>query len=222
MSLLRSVNYLVAHGDPLCRINLLGSFFLVTQLLMVAIASPTATAAENAQSLSPAALAATAQPLISPISTFARSKGFTRCAAELEGAVNNLLRNAEYSFRAFYDEKNSGSGPFSVLVDSRKFKTLERAMINITVSPIAPAPITSAALAVSIVSASTRCSVMYEQTVFHNQRCERVQAEMASQAVPTAFNTIGAVTLEVGKNLTLTLIPVGNAQCITIIKEAAF
>jgi|GEM_PF-3587424 len=219
MSLLRSVNYLVAHGDPLRSINLLGSFFLVTQLLMVAIASPTATAAENAQSLSPAALAATAQPLISPISTFARSKGFTRCAAELEGAVNNLLRNAEYSFRAFYDEKNSGSGPFSVLVDSRKFKTLERAMINITVSPIAPAPITSAA---SAVSASTRCSVMYEQTVYHNQRCERVQAEMASQAVPTAFNTIGAVTLEVGKNLTLTLIPVGNAQCITIIKEAAF
>lgn len=216
MSLLRSVNYLVAHGDPLRSINLLGSFFLVTQLLMVAIASPTATAAENAQSLSPAALAATAQPLISPISTFARSKGFTKCAAELEGAVNNLLRNAEYSFRAFYDEKNSGSGPFSVLVDSRKFKTLERAMINITVSPIAPAPINSAA------SASTRCSVMYEQTVYHNQRCERVQAEMASQAVPTAFNTIGAVMLEVGKNLTLTLIPVGNAQCITIIKEAAF
>lgn len=216
MSLLRSVNYLVAHGDPLRRINLLGSFFLVTQLLMVAGASPSATAAENAQSLSPASLAATAQPLISPISTFARSKGFTRCAAELEGAVNNLLRNAEYSFRAFYDEKNSGSGPFSVLVDSRKFKTLERAMINITVSPIAPPPITSAA------SASTRCSVMYEQTVYHNQRCERVQAEMASQAVPTAFNTIGAVTLEVGKNLTLTLIPVGNAQCITIIKEAAF
>ena len=219
MSLLRSVNYLVAHGDPLRSIKLLGSFFLVTQLLMVAIASPTATAAENAQSLSPSALAATAQPLISPISTFARSKGFTRCAAELEGAVNNLLRNAEYSFRAFYDEKNSGSGPFSVLVDSRKFKTLERAMINITVSPIAPAPITSAA---SAVSASTRCSVMYEQTVYHNQRCERVQAEMASQAVPIAFNTIGAVTLEVGKNLTLTLIPVGNAQCITIIKEAAF
>ena len=216
MSLLRSVNYVVAHGDPLRRIYLLGSFFLVTQLLMVAGASPSATAAENAQSLSPASLAATAQPLISPISTFARSKGFTRCAAELEGAVNNLLRNAEYSFRAFYDEKNSGSGPFSVLVDSRKFKTLERAMINITVSPIAPPPITSAA------SASTRCSVMYEQTVYHNQRCERVQAEMASQAVPTAFNTIGAVTLEVGKNLTLTLIPVGNAQCITIIKEAAF
>ena len=63
---------------------------------------------------------------------------------------------------------------------------------------------------------------MYEQTVYHGATCELVLSQMAPNGKQSSSPSLGSVLIEIADNLTLTLIPVGTAQCITVVKEAAF
>jgi hypothetical protein len=178
-----------------------------------------------AQQAPPKAAVATAVPRISetpPMAKFAREQGFLRCAGALESAERNLLGASDYTFRAYPPKLSSApsssratnakeTNVFTAIVDARKRNLNEpapRATLNITVlvSPQVP----------------NACTTMYEQTTYHNATCDAVVAQMAPNGRPSTNTSLGSVLVEVSDNLTLTLIPVGTAQCITVIKEAAF
>ncbi len=157
------------------------------------------------------------------ITTYAREHGFSKCASAVELAERNLLGNSEYTFRAYLPpmppkaSPNAEFGLFSVIVDSRKIDRNSnagnptRATLNLTVN-----------LKQTNSSGSALCSTIYEQTMYHNATCDTVAAQMAPNARTTGSASIGSVLVEISDTLSLTLIPVGAAQCITIIKEAAF
>lgn len=140
-----------------------------------------------------------------PITAYARRIGVSTCLAKLEAMETNLFQTSEYSFRAFSDEREANARAFTAIVDSRRVSARTRALTNITVVP----------------NAAASCTVMYEQTVYHARHCDLVQKEMAPKAI-SSTPSLGAVILDVSKTLTLTIIPVGDAQCVTIIKEIAY
>lgn len=139
------------------------------------------------------------------ITAAARQRGVETCLAKLEAMERNLFSSSEYTFRGFLDEREPNARPFTAIVDSRRKNSHDRALTNITVAPNA-----------------TACTVMYEQTVYHGRHCDAVRKEMAPQASPATTKAIGAVIYDVAKNLSLTIIPVGDGQCVTVIKEIAY
>lgn len=157
------------------------------------------------------------------ITNYAREHGFTKCASAVELAERNLLGNSEYTFRAYLPpippkaSPNAELGLISVIVDSRKMdRNINagapiRATLNLTVTA---KPNSS--------PGQTVCSTIYEQTMYHNATCDTVAAQMAPNARTAGSGSIGSVLVEISSTLSLTLMPVGTAQCITIIKEAAF
>jgi hypothetical protein len=169
---------------------------------------PTTTAAAPTSSAS----AGGSAPFTGPISNYARDNGFRRCANAIGLAERNLLSNSEYSFRAFHRAKTAGDPDvMSFIVDARKL------------DPLHPAPRATLNLTVTASNKSAAaCSTFYEQTVYHNANCEIVLSQMAPNGRDSGKPAVGSVLIEVSPNLTLTLIPVGTAQCITITKEAAF
>lgn len=144
------------------------------------------------------------------LAAFARTHGFDACATELAALDANLFANAEYSLRAFVAASQPNTRPFSLQVDSRKAMGggFARAFTNIVVTP-PPAGAKS-------------CAVMYEQTLYHDQRCDLVQPRMAPNATPSAATAFGAVSFELHRNMTLNLIPVGTGQCVSVLKEVSF
>ncbi len=153
------------------------------------------------------------------ITKYARERGFIKCAGALEMAERNLLKDSEYTFRAYVPSKtgaNAEIGQFTAIVDSRKIDrssgaTPLRATLNLTVNASQRAA-----------NAPTECTTMYEQTMYHNTNCNAVVATMAPNGRPSNSASVGAVLVEASPTLSLTLIPVGTGQCITIIKEAVF
>ena len=152
------------------------------------------------------------------IAKYARAHGFNKCAPAVELAERNLLRDSEYTFRAYNATPVNGEAAmFTAIVDSRKLDrsnpgaTPMRATLNLTVSATQRAA-----------NAPVVCSTLYEQTMYHNATCQAVVTQMAPNGRPSTSPSLGAVLVEVSDTLSLTLIPVGTAQCITIIKETAF
>jgi hypothetical protein len=142
------------------------------------------------------------------LAVVARSLGVRACLASIESAEKALLAGREYSVRAFADPKEPDAAIFSAIVDSRKVGTNERLLVNLTVSPVGFPP--------------KRCVVTFEQTQYHEQRCEAVLAQMAPQAAPAPGAAIGALTVDVSRNLAITVVPVGAGHCVSVIKEAAY
>lgn len=138
----------------------------------------------------------------------AGAQGIKACLGSIAAVETALLKGSEYSFRAFVDPRDPNAAPFSVIVDARRAGTLDRVLINIVASPVG--------------TPLNRCVLMYEQTRYHDLRCEAVMAQMAPKAGPPVGNSYGAVTVDVEKNLTLTLVPVGTGQCMSVVKEVAF
>ncbi len=181
-----------------------------------ALALPGAAYAQASKAAAPSAI-----PDVSKltISKYARERGFIKCAGALEMAERNLLKDSEYTFRAYIPSKtgaNAEIGHFTAIVDARKIdrsnaSTPLRATLNLSV-----------AVSQRSATAPTECTTMYEQTMYHNATCNAVVAVMAPNGRPSTSPSVGAVLVEVSPTLSLTLIPVGTAQCITIIKEAAF
>ena len=187
-----------------------------------------AVSSTSAPTANPQAPKGTAAPIASPkpflestkliITKDAHEHGFTKCAAAVALAEQNLLGNSEYTFRAYYPPKSNVRaevGLFTVIVDSLKRDRLgnaSRANLNFTVT----------ATTDSKPNSPITCSTMYEQTVHHNASCDSVVAQMAPNAKTSANPSLGSVLVAISDTLSLTLIPVGNAQCITIIKESAF
>lgn len=150
------------------------------------------------------------QPAAGPstgIAALAAGQGVKACLGPLQAVEAALLGGREYSFRAFVDPRDPNAGPFTAIVDARKVGTLDRVLINLVATPVG--------------TPATRCVLMYEQTRYHDQRCEAVLAQMAPKAT-ASLPSFGAVTVDVEKNLTVTLIPVGSGQCVTVVKEVAY
>lgn len=187
-------------------------FLAVGMILPTLIAQFVYAAESSASSSLPAKSVATKNPSLKVgLVAFAKSRGFNVCAQELEALDQNLLLDSDYSLRAFLAESNVNTRPFSVLVDSRKASPqggYARALTNIM---IAPAPATGG-----------RCTVMYEQTRHHDQHCDVVRAQMATSAPESGGTSFGSITFDILRNMTLTIIPVGTAQCISVVKEVAY
>lgn len=156
---------------------------------------------------------ASAAPSLQPIAKYALERGLTRCARALDQAERNLLGGSEYAFRAYHPARANAQtdiGLFTAIVDSRKVGRgdVARATLNITVSnsPRNPAA----------------CNTMYEQTRHHNISCETVVQQMVPNGRQSPNPVLGAVLFEVTDTLSVTVIPAGTAQCITIVKESAF
>lgn len=150
-------------------------------------------------------------PMKVGLAAFAKSHGFSGCANELETLDKNLFLESDYSMRAFLAESNVNSRPFSALIDSRKLSaqgTYLRALTNVVVTPGE--------------AKAARCTTMYEQTLYHDQHCDTVRAQMAASAKETGVTSFGSVTLDLLRNMTLTVIPVGSGQCVTVVKEVAY
>ena len=152
-----------------------------------------------------------ATPVRTGLAAFANGLGFTACSTEINLLDQNLLRDSEYSTRAFLAETKPNSRPFSAVIDSRKPNAkggVSRALTNIVVTPTE--------------KEGERCTVQYEQTLFHDLNCDLVRQQMAPNAMPIKGTSFGALILDVSRNMTLTIIPVAAAQCITVLKEVAF
>jgi hypothetical protein len=155
-----------------------------------------------------------AAPSQMPIAKYAREKGLVKCNAALELAERNLLSGSEYTFRAYHPKRSTPTADlslFSAIVDSRKLGRNElgvRATLNLTVT--------------GSQRSANACTTIYEQTVHHNANCVAVIAQMAPNAKQSSNPSLGSVLLEVTDSLSLTVIPVGDAQCVTIVKEVAF
>lgn len=152
---------------------------------------------------------ANAQTPPAGLSAIARGSGFTACQKEIDLIDRNLFSNADYSARVFAAEKNTNSRPWSATVDARRMVngTLTRSFTHVTVTPVA---------------SGSACSVAYEQTQYHDLRCEAVQQQMAPNAKPAPGASFGALTFDLHRNMTLTVIPVGNAQCVSVLKEVSY
>ena len=182
-------------------------------LLLVLASSVIVRAAENTtvRLLPTKSLVAKNPALKIGLVAFAKSRGFSACANELEMLDQNLFLESDYSLRAFLAEGNVNSRPFSAIVDSRKISphgAYVRALTNIVVTPAD--------------AKSGRCTSMYEQTMYHDQHCDTVRAQMAAGAKETGATSFGSVTFDLLRDMTLTVIPVGAAQCITVVKEVAY
>jgi hypothetical protein len=144
------------------------------------------------------------------IAARARANGFSACQKELENLERNLFNNSDYSARVFFAEKVPSTQPFSAMVDARRAASgggYTRTLTHLTVMPDAK---------------RQACSISYEQTQYHDMRCDRVQMQMAPKAMPAPTTSLGAVMLELHRNMTLTLIPVGTEQCVTVLKEVSY
>jgi hypothetical protein len=145
---------------------------------------------------------------------FAKDRGLLRCAAALETAERNLLQSSEYSFRAYHPARASSTadiGVFTAIVDARKLDRADpvpRSTLNITVSN------------------STRnvnaCNTMYEQTKYVNLDCDTVLRQMAPSARQSTNPVLGSILFEISETLSLTVIPAGTGQCVTVVKEVLF
>ncbi len=161
--------------------------------------------------LSAQSAAAKSPPLKVGLVAFAKSRGFSVCASELEALDQNLFRDSDYSLRAFLAETNVNTKPFSALIDSRKANPqggYARALTNIVITPGG--------------GKGSRCTVMYEQTLYHDQHCDTVRLQMAAFAPESGPTSFGSITFDLLRNMTLTIIPVGSAQCVTVVKEVAY
>jgi hypothetical protein len=197
----------------MCIVRILRTRVLPTAILLAALSAHSAIAADASTGPPSTQLPTAAKKSVQNpgLAAFAKSRGFGVCAAELETLDRNLFRESDYSLRAFIAENNINSRPFSALIDSRKAGTqggYVRALTNIVVSPVD--------------SKNSRCTVMYEQTVYHDQHCDAVRTQMAPTSRETGVPVYGAVTLELLRNMTLTIIPVGSGQCISVVKEVAY
>lgn len=143
------------------------------------------------------------------LSAIARGSGFTACQKEIDLVDRNLFSNADYTVRVFAAEKNSNARPWSAVIDARHVAggALTRSLTHVTVTPG---------------SGGASCSVSYEQTKYHDLRCEAVQQQMAPNAKAAPGTSFGALTLDLHRNMTLTVIPVGNAQCVSVLKEVSY
>jgi hypothetical protein len=143
------------------------------------------------------------------LASIAKASGFTACQKEIELVDRNLFSNADYSVRAFSAEKNPSTRPWSAIIDARRMAggALTRSTTHVTIAPAA---------------AGTACSVSYEQTQYHDLRCEAVQQQMAPNAKTAPGTSFGALTFDLHRNMTLTVIPVGAAQCVSVLKEVSF
>jgi len=149
-----------------------------------------------------------------PLAKYARERGLLKCGAAIELAERNLLNGSEYTFRAYHPPRSPAAadiGLFTAIVDSRKIGRNEpgsRATLNLTVS--------------NSLRGANACTTMYEQTVYHNANCVQVISQMAPNGRQSGNPSLGSVLLEITDTLSLTVIPVGDSQCVTIVKEAAF
>ncbi|MBL8519100.1 MAG: hypothetical protein JNK75_00380 [Betaproteobacteria bacterium] len=141
--------------------------------------------------------------------SIARGSGFAACQREIERIDRNLFSNADYSVRVFAAERNTPSHPWSALVDARRMSggVLARSLTHVTVTPAAK---------------GLSCGVSYEQTQYHALRCDLVQRQMAPNAQPTPGTSYGALTFDLHRNMSLTVIPVGDAQCVSVLKEVSY
>jgi hypothetical protein len=158
--------------------------------------------------LLPAFAHAHAATLPEGVAGAARALGVRACLGTLETVEKTLLAGREYSVRGFADPKEPDASPFSAIVDSRKPGTRDRWLLNLTVFPVG--------------SPAKRCAVIFEQTQHHERRCEDVLAQLAPKAPASAAPSLGAVTVDVSRHLTVTVIPAGAAHCVSVVKEAAF
>ncbi|MCY7388439.1 MAG: hypothetical protein LH481_10305 [Burkholderiales bacterium] len=150
-------------------------------------------------------------PLKVGLAAFAKSRGFSVCSRELDALDQNLFLDSDYSLRAFLAETNVNTRPFSALIDSRKTTpqgNYVRALTNIVITPAD--------------TKAGKCTVMYEQTLYHDQHCDTVRLQMAAFAPESGTNSYGAITFDLLRNMTLTIIPVGSGQCVTVVKEVAY
>lgn len=156
------------------------------------------------------AIASGAEAATPGLVNIARANQFLACAAELERLDRNLFAKAETAIRPFAAEKNASAKPFSAVIDARKTLpngSATRTLTHLTVTPSGK---------------NEACAISYEQTQYHDERCDAVQTQLAPQAKPAALTSLGAVTLDLHRNMTLTLIPVGAAQCVTVLKEVSY
>lgn len=142
------------------------------------------------------------------LAEFARAQGVRSCLPNLQAAESTLLAGRDYAFRAFVDPRDANAAPFTAVLDTRVKGSLERVLVNIVATPSGAPP--------------GRCSVIYEQTRYHAERCEAVLARLAPRAQPAAGPSYGAVTVDVERNLTVTVMPAGAAQCVSVVKEVAW
>jgi hypothetical protein len=139
---------------------------------------------------------------------FAKQKNFSKCMPSIAKFEAVVLRDFEYAFSARVDSKRTAAKPMAVVIDARNRTTQARTLLNVTFAPSA--------------DAAGGCSTVYEQTIYHSQRCEPVQQAMAPAAVVSSRTVYGAVVLDLAPTLVLSLIPVGSGQCITVVKELDF
>lgn len=142
--------------------------------------------------------------------SIARANGFSVCKKELSALERNLFGASDFSVRFFTAEKAPSARPFSAIVDARRAAPgggFSRTLTHLAVTPAGK---------------NEACSVSYEQTQYHDRKCDDVQAQMAPKASPAGGVSLGAVTLDLHRNMTLTLIPVGAAQCVTVLKEVSY
>lgn len=155
------------------------------------------------------AQAPTAQPPnMGRLAAYAQAQGIRTCLAGLQAAETTLLSGRDYAFRAFVDPRDANAAPFTAVLDTRMKGSLERVLVNIVATPSGAPP--------------GRCTVIYEQTRHHVERCDAVLAQLAPKAPAASGPSFGAVTVDVERNLTVTVIPAGTAQCVSVVKEVAW
>ena len=194
-------------GEIVQELNVYKQFNFFARAFVLALTIAVAPHAAAQTSPTPAG----ATPARTGLAAFAKGLGFTVCTTEINLLDQNLLRDSEYSSRAFLAETKPNSRPFSAVIDSRKPNAkggVSRALTNIVVTPTE--------------KEGERCTVQYEQTLFHDLNCDLVRQQMAPNAMPIKGTSFGALILDVSRNMTLTIIPVAAAQCITVLKEVAF
>lgn len=155
-------------------------------------------------------IACTASAADPSLLSIARANGFSVCGKEISSLERNLFGASDFSVRFFTAEKTPSARPFTAIVDARR------------ATPVGGFNRTLTHLAVTPAGKNESCSVSYEQTQYHERNCNDVQAQMAPKASPAGGVSLGAVTLDLHRNMTLTLIPVGAAQCVTVLKEVSY
>ena len=188
---------------PICKSP---SEFALMTMFCALVASSACVAQSNA------ATTVTAPKVVAPPSliAFANQQGYLACSRELDELDKNLFANSEYSLRPFVADKEPGKFPFSAIVDARRATGgggYTRTLTHLTVLPSAN---------------SKSCTAMYEQTQYHDVRCDAVHRQMAPNATESPGVALGAITLDLHRNMTLTLIPVGQSQCVSVLKEVSY
>lgn len=148
-------------------------------------------------------------PARAGLAAFARQQGFSTCTAELDELERKLFAGSEFTLRPFLAEKDPSRRPFSAMVDSRREVggRYQRALTHVAAAPL---------------SGSSGCTVSYEQTQYHEARCDEVLKQMAPTAQPSPAPAQGALTVDLHRNMSLTLMPVGKAQCVSVLKEVSY